>query len=440
MSKLWIGYTGVVLSLGLMAASPAETSAAERTQKTPDDKVQSPKVLEKQEDDERWRRDGLGFKRGKSKVALVGYAQGDFRKFDWEPKETDLGLLRSEERELARLRVGAEAEFGDLSFEFVVDPRKSRKGDRLKDVTVGYEFSKRLAVLVGHFKPYFGLEFLTSASKTDFADRTMASDRLAPDRDWGVGLSGEFGRFSYGVGGFDGDTASPTLSAKTSGAGRLTFTPRKGFVLGASFMQGKVRPEAQIGSREPPPKGGQGRTPSGFNFWERAHVNGTRRRLGGDVEYARGPLRLRGEFTQLDEQRIGQGSTGQDIADVRGRGWNAQGSYVITGEKKGTTVEPKKSVFRGGRGALEIVARIQGLKFDDTGDPSGFAGYGNRARNIAPSGATAIEAGLNYWAANFLKLQGNAIWESYNDPLIAPVPGNQGRYFSLVGRIQIMLP
>jgi hypothetical protein len=113
---------------------------------------------------------------------------------------------------------------------------------------------------------------------------------------------------------------------------------------------------------------------------------------------------------------------------------------VLTGEKKGSTVDPKKSIFRGGKGAIEIVARVEGLKFDDTGDPSGFAGYGNRARNIAPSGASAIAGGLNYWASNFLKFQGDAVWESYNDPLIAPIPGNTGRYFTLIGRIQVMIP
>jgi hypothetical protein len=86
------------------------------------------------------------------------------------------------------------------------------------------------------------------------------------------------------------------------------------------------------------------------------------------------------------------------------------------------------------------VARAQALKFDDTSDPSGFAGYGNRARNIAPSGASSMEAGLNYWASKFLKLQGSALWESYNDPLIAPVPGKTGRYFTLQARVQVMIP
>ena len=113
---------------------------------------------------------------------------------------------------------------------------------------------------------------------------------------------------------------------------------------------------------------------------------------------------------------------------------------MLTGEKKGSTVEPEKSIFQGGKGALELVARIEGLKFDDTGEPSGFAGYGNRARNIAPSGARAMEAGLNYWPSNFMKFQGSALWESYNDPLIAPKPGKTGKYFTLLARIQLMVP
>ena len=205
-------------------------------------------------------------------------------------------------------------------------------------------------------------------------------------------------------------------------------------------MQGKVTPDPRVGASEPSPKGASGVTASGFTFWNRPHVSGTRRRLGGDLNYSRGPFRLQGEYLELTEQRKGQGSTAQDIPDVKGRGWSAQASYVLTGEKKGSTVEPEKSVFKGGFGAVEVVARVEGLKFDDTGDSTGFAGYGNRARNIAPSGSTAIEAGLNYWASNFLKLQGDALWESYNDPLIAPTPGKTGRYFTLLARIQVMIP
>ncbi len=434
-SKVWsrrrVGAVALLMALsssGAFASGDAAIQTGPSTEK-PADAVK-----------EGWHREGLGFKNGKSKIELAGYAQGDFRRFDWEPQETDLGPLRAEESELARLRIGLKAEFGRFFFEFVADPRSSRAGDRLKDATVGYTFSKKAVLLVGHFKPEVSPEFLTSASRTDFIDRSMAADRLAPDRDWGAAISGEAGKFWYGVGGFVSDGSSVSQAAGASGAARVTYEAVKGLVLGGSFMQGKVEPNARIGAQEPSPKGGQGRTPSGFNYWERAHVNGTRRRLGGDAAYSRGPFRVIGEYLELGEQRLGQGSTGQDIPDVKGRGWSVHATYILTGEKKGEKVVPAKSVFQGGKGTLEIAARVEGLKFDDTGDPSGFAGYGNRTRNIAPSGATVIAGGLNYWASNFLKFQGNAIWESYNDPLIAPVPGNKGRYFTLIGRIQVMVP
>lgn len=389
---------------------------------------------------EGWRRDGLGLRKGDSRIDLAGYVQADFRSFRWEPKETDLGSLRSEEREIRRFRIGVKAEFDKVSLEFVMDPRNSQIGDRLKDATIGYTFSRKLALLVGHFKPGVSPEFLNSSSKTDLIDRSMAANRLAPDREWGVAASGQLGMLSYEVGGFAGDGASSSQSTESAGTARFTLEPREGLVLGSSFMQGEVKADPRVGSREPSPKGALGRTPSGFNFWERPHVQGTRRRLGGDAAYSRGPFRIIGEYLEMREERRGQGSTGQDIPDVLGRGWSVQATFILTGEKKATTIRPKKSIFEGGRGALEIAARIEGLKFDDTADPTGFAGYGNRARNIAPSGGMVRALGINYWASRFLKFQGNALWESYNDPLIAPVPGNKGAYFTLVGRIQLMVP
>lgn len=389
---------------------------------------------------EGWRRDGFALKKGKSRIQLTGYVQEDVRHYDWKVKGDETGALQAPTDQLRRLRIGAEAKFGDLSLEFVTDPRNSQKGSRLKDVTAGYGFSKRFNLLVGHFKPPVGQEFLTSAGKTDFVDRSMLGSRLVPDREWGAGLSGEVSRVGYSVGFFAGDGDANVQTAGDSGAGRMTVKLMKGLSVSGSFMQGKVTPNPRIGTSEPSPKGASGQTATGFTFWNRPHVSGTRRRLGGDASYSRGPFRLQAEYLEITEQRQKQGSTGQDIPDVRGRGWSTQASYVLTGEKKGSTVEPRKSIFKGGFGAAELVARAEGLKFDDTGDPSGFAGYGNRARNIAPSGATTLAAGVNYWASNFIKLQGDALWESYNDPLIAPVPGKTGRYFSLIARIQFMIP
>ena len=441
---LTLGLTSGVPGYALASGSPNDESpdpARESTQTPPATKAAKSDQADKASGvPEGWHREGFKLKKGKSLIEIVGYAQEDFRRFDWSVKGDENGDLVSPERELRRLRMGTQGRFGRVSFEFVVDPRNSQKGERLKDGTLGFEFGKGLNLLVGHFKPPFSRDFLTSASKTDYVERSMIGERLVPDREWGASLSGDLSRLTYSVGVFDGDGDANTQSAKTSGAARLTFEVIKGLDVSGSFMQGKVTPDPRVGATEPGPKGASGVSTSGFTFWNRAHVKGTRRRLGGDIAFSRGPFRVSGEYLQMDEQRKGQGSTGQDIPDVRGRGFNGQVSYVLTGEKKGSTVTPAKSIFAGGKGALEIVARAEALKFDDTGDPSGFAGFGNRARNIAPSGASALEAGLNYWASNFMKLQGSALWESYNDPDVAPIPGKKGRYFTLQARIQLMIP
>lgn len=387
-----------------------------------------------------WHWDGPGLRKGKSVIKLAGYVQEDFRHYDWEVQGDEEGVLQAPTDELRRLRVGVEGNLGKLKFEFVVDPRSSQEGDRLKDNALTYEFSKSFRLLAGHFKPPVSQEYLTSGGKTDFLDRSMLASNLNPDRDWGAEIFGEPGRVQYFAGVFAGDGAANSQSAETSLALRFGVKAAKGLLVSGSFMQGNVTPDPREGATEPSPKGAAGKTATGFTFWNRPHVSGARQRLGGDLTYSRGRFRLQAEYLQMKEERKGQGSTGQDIPDVLGRGWNAQVSYVLTGEKKGSTVVPEHPLFKGGFGAVELVARVEGLKFDDTGDPEGFAGYGNRARNIAPSGATSIVAGLNYWPSNFMKLQGNALWESYNDPLIAPEPGKTGKYFSLIARIQFMVP
>jgi phosphate-selective porin len=436
-----------VLALTL-AMAPGIATARERSfddepqsQGAPAESDKKPKKEKtKEAEPDGWHRDGFALRKGKNVIEIVGYVQEDLRHFDWSVKGDETGLATSPGNEVRRLRIGTEGKVGRVSWEFAVDPRKSQIGSRLKDATLGFEFGKGFNLLVGHFKPPFSRDFLTSASKTDYVERSMIGERLVPDREWGASVGGEISRLGYSVGVFSGDGDANQQSAGTSGAMRLVVKASKKIDIAGSFMQGNVTPDPRVGAAEPGPKGASGVSTSGFTFWNRPHVRGTRQRLGGDVAYSNGPFRIQAEYMQLVEQRKGQGSTGLDIPDVRGRGFNAQVSHVLTGEKKGTTVEPDKSLFKGGLGAIEVVARAQAMKFDDTGEPSGFAGYGNRARNISPSGSSSMEAGVNYWASNFMKLQGSALWESYNDPLIAPTPGKKGRYFTLQARIQFMIP
>lgn len=414
----------------------AADSGAERS----DSLALASSAADKEKDEGGWKRDGFGFKSGDFQFHLKGYAQYDFRSFDWQVKETELGRLRAKNHEWRRTRIGFEAEWGKWTAEFVADPRLVFPDSSLKDAVLQFRASKKLVLEAGHFKPPSSQEFLTSAGKTDFVERSMVGAILVPDREWGGAASGEVSKYTYALGVFRGDGGYLPEKAGTSVALRGTRSIKKDFYVGASFMQGNVKPDPRVGSKEPSPKGVLGRVPSGFVFWRRAHVNGARQRMGAELGFTRGPVRIIAEALDMREDRKGQGSTGQDIPDSLARGWSVTASWLVTGEKKVTTIKPKKTLVNGGPGAIELLARIEGLKVDDVGDPSGFAGFGNRARNIAPSGARTISAGFNWWFAPYLRFQGDIQADRYNDPTIAPQPGRRGTYLTYVGRIQFALP
>jgi len=390
-----------------------------------------------EEGEEHWHRKGVVLRKGESKIELVGYVQPDFRYFTWEVEGDKKDRDRDPGFRLRRLRMGSKAQFGKVTLGFVIDPRSSKAGSRLKDVTAGYAFSPAARLMVGYFKPSIGLELLASGSKLDFAERSMAANILSPDRDWGGELSGSFGRLGYVAGLFAGDGNSHPESARTSASGRLMFRPVPGLELAGSILRGEVRADNRaLGA----PKGLAGESATGFTFWDRPYVNGTRRRLGSDLSYSRGPFRVQAEYLEARDERNGQGVTGLDLPDVRGRGWNAQVSYVVTGEPKEETVVPRTSLFKGGKGALELVARVEGLGFDDLGPRTGSQSFDNRAADLVRSGVFSVQLGANYWAATFMKIQSSALWEKYNDGRIAPAPVDRGPYFTLVGRVQFIIP
>ena len=395
-----------------------------------------------------WHRDGFKLKNGAFKLELTGYLQENGRSYRWDIASGD-ETKRNPTHQLGRLRLGLQADYKKLSFEFAIDPR-TKETYQLKDLHLQYEFSKAFVVQGGHFKPPFSIDFLTSAAKTDLVDRSMLVDDLGPDREWGGGVHGSLGKVKYYADVFAGDGTGKTSRSDATGAGRLTYQPVDGFSIGASYMQGHVTPNPLVGTTEGEAKGSRGQTPQGWTFWRRPMVQGQRRRLGGEAIFVKGPFRLVGEFAEAREQRLGQSSIKQDLPDVFGRAWYVTASCLITGEKKVSTIRPKKSILSGGIGAIELVARAERLSFDDVGPNTGFAGYGNRTRNIAPTADWIMAFGLNWWLTNFLKFQADAYDDHFNDPLIAPlpprtvsgvsVPGKTSGYWTLVGRFQIGIP
>lgn len=419
-----------------VAANPAQDSTDGK--EAPVAAPAEPKVPVIQKED--WRRERFALKKGKSRVELTGYLQEDFRYYDWSVSNPSASRKQAKERELRRFRLGSKAQLGRTLLEFQVEPRELPPGiSHLKLLSGTYSFSKALNVRAGFFKLPGSREFSALTNNTDFVDRSMIATRLVPERDWGLSVAGARGRVEYQVAAFKGDGSSSIRRAGATGAARLGFEMARGLQLSGSFVQGLVTATPPGGIVAPAPKGAFGQTATGYTFWSRPYVDGARRRWSSSLAYSRGRFRFLGEYLEEREERGGQGTSGQDLPDVHGRGGSAQFAYLLTGERKGVLVEPRKSIFHGGTGAIELVARLETLGFDDAGDGSTPVSAGSRASNLAPGGASAIEVGVNYWASYFMKLQTTAMWEKYNDPLIAPVPGNRGYYFSVLARVQFMI-
>lgn len=377
----------------------------------------------------------VAFVRGDFRLAPAGYVQGDFRSFhDWEAGDEDTGNLRGETRELRRLRLGLELSYKAFSLEFDVDPNAD--GDELKDLYADLELHDAFRVRAGHFKLPVSAEFLTSASRTDFVERTLLADAIGPDRDWGAMLHGRVRRLGYEAGLFRGDNRTSSSRADWTAAGRLTFEPAKALDLGVSFSRGRVDEDP---SDDPAAKGMQGAGAAGFEFYDRHFVAGTRRRMGADLRYTPGPLGLKAEYLEGREERVGQGSTFDDLPAQVARGWAVSGTLLLTGDAKKARIEPKRP-FPHGPGAVEVGVRYEDLRFDDDGDDTGFAGAGDRARNIRPAADRVLTGGLSWWPVHYVRFMGNVVVERYLDPLLAPEPGRRGNYVTLLFRAQLAVP
>jgi phosphate-selective porin len=370
----------------------------------------------------------VGISKGSFRLDLTGYVQGDLRYFsDWEVNETEAGGLRHDEAELRRLRVGVDVAWGRLVLQAQADPHEDGRSV-LKDAYAELRFGKAFRLRGGHFKVPVSPEFLTSAARTDFVERTMLASELGPGRDLGVMIHGEVERLQYQVGVFGGDGWFHTSRAETTAAARLVVTPVKGLTLGASASVGEVRADPAVSGVTLTPRGLKGLSPTGYEFFVPHFVDGRRLRVDLEAAFSRGPVSLKAEGLSVREQRRGQSSTLTDMPDVQGDGWAVSAWGLLRGEKKRQA------------GALEIGARYESLRFDDAGDDTGFAGFGNRARNIKPAALDAAAAGFSFWLTRWGRIMGNVLVERYGEPLLAPEPGRQGNYVTLLGRVQLHLP
>lgn len=338
--------------------------------------------------------------------------QGDYR-------SVSSGESADDERfEMTRRRVGIQGTvFRHVEYEV---EREFRKRNVWRDAFVNFGYFDDFQIQAGKFKIPFSQERLAGSTDLDFVYRANVVDTLSPARDVGVTLHGRFNQraIGYDVGVFrnDGENArfdfnpggERTFAAR--GAARpLRLTSMSGAASEMELAIAVTTAEVPDGLNSL-----RGRTVFRQPFFNPVYVSGRRVRLGIDADWRPGPFSVKAEFIRVSDERKNQGLFDEDLPPLIARGWYVTGTWVLTGEPKFDGIEPRRPLFRGGAGAVELAARYERLEFG-----SFFEGEPDlptpRAANILETGDHAWTFGLNWYINHWVKFQVNTIRESIQD-------------------------
>ncbi|HSL22261.1 MAG TPA: porin [Vicinamibacterales bacterium] len=344
-----------------------------------------------------------------------------------------------------RRRLGVEGTFL-RDFEYRIE-RDFRGDGRWTDVFVNFGRLRALQIRAGRFKLPFSVEQITSAMSLDFAYRPAVIRDLVPGRDTGAMVHGRLFEdtlalgYQAGVFRHDGDNSifGTNPGAGTTVAARATLRPFRTMPEAASLANLEAGAALVTGDVPdgPGPNSLRGRTIAGLPVLDRFYVNGRRSRFGAELNWEPGPAGLRAEFVRVWDGRIAQGPLGEDLPRLSAGGWYASGTWVVTGEQKAGGVMPRRPLFQGGYGALELAGRYERLQ-SGSDDGPGPTAPDPRSARVAERGLEAWTAGINWYLNRWAKIQLNAIRESYDDVERSPIPGKAG-FWSAVCRFQFVL-
>ncbi len=396
-------------------------------------------------------RDNPSFRFGKIlRVDFRVKSQADIRSFS-PGVETDEGQF-----DFQRMRFGVEGNIlGELEYQVEHEFREYFGGrttsGRWRDVFGNFRYFRNFQIQVGKFKAPFGMEQLTSAANLDFVLRSRVADDIAPGRDVGVTVHGRFFQrgLNYEAGVFrrDGeDTNSISVDTESRGrrmyAARVTGTPLRWTPV-PTFLKNLELGVAATSSHIPDGLNGfRGKTAEGKTFFPRVNVQGTRFRLGTELNWTPGPFSVKGEFIHARDQRENQSIREADLPQLVARGWYVTATWAITGEKKAGGIEPGRPLFQGGLGAVELAARYEQLRFGSAQHlekPS----RSPRASNILGNSDRVWTAGVNWYPNRFTKIQINGVHEKIEDlagPDLKRTPiADRANYWMGILRLQFVM-
>ena len=348
---------------------------------------------------------------GDYEIKLRGLVQGDARFYlDGVPAGTnDTFLLRT-------ARPTLEGSLGKL-VAFRLTPEFAGDSASIVDAYVDLRFNPTYTLRVGKFTSPVGLERLQSSAALSEIERALPSE-LAPNRDIGVQLQGEFANseVSYAIGVFNGavdgrDAATTNPDNDFEYAGRLFFEPFKNdanALSGLGFgIGGSIGDKHGSGNNFLP----RYRTPGQLQFFgylSTVLADGQQTRFSPEGYYYRGGFGLLAEYI-VSKQAVRVGAVREDISN---KAWQTTASYVLTGEDTGYrgVLKPSRPFApgkNGGWGAFELVGRYSVLEVDEAAFPL-FANLSASANQ-----ANSWTLGVNWYLNSNLKLVVNYLHTSF---------------------------
>jgi phosphate-selective porin OprO/OprP len=305
----------------------------------------------------------------------------------------------------------------------------------LQEAWVDAHLAPSLALQFGKFKSPLGLERLQKDQFVRFIELGLPSD-LEPGRDFGLQASGSLhgGTVNYALGWFDGtldgtgseSNTNPDLDTdgKRDLVGRLFLQPFNarrdnplqglGFGVGVSYVNATGVAGSGSSSLLPTYRtpgqqamfGYRGDLASTPALNEATIAAGMRRRLAPQAQYFLGPLGIIGQYTLVTQQVQRATGSGPAVGTLGHHAWLVAGSWFLTGEEAAVETFTPRSLFipgRPGSGAVELVARVHAIRFDDTAFAGGSASFADPASSVRAARAWA--AGVNWYLNGNFKLQ-----------------------------------
>jgi phosphate-selective porin OprO/OprP len=305
------------------------------------------------------------------------------------------------------------------------------------DAYVQLNYFQRMNLRAGKFKPPVGLERLQSDDDTNFIERGLPT-LLVPSRDIGFQLSGDIvkRKLNYAVGVFNGVPDNGLSDAAASShrdiAARVFATPfytggesplsGLGFGIGASG--------GNVDNITLPSYKTFGQT-SFFTFNTGVASAGHRTRLAPQAYYYLGPFGLLAEYG-LTEEGFQKGAVRRDIAF---RAWQAEATYILTGEKKGFTgIKPIRPFdpLNHGWGAYELAVRVGDFRVENAISNLGFIDP-----TKTPQRLHEWVGGVNWYLNRLVRISVNYGNTNFGGGALASAGGNRPSERVILLRFQI---